>query len=655
MPRNYKRKAPQRCVVTSDQFDAAKRLIAEGSSKRKAAEQVGIKESTLRKRLKSDSTAAKLGRFSPIFTSEQETEIHNYLKRCDDLYYGLNMTSLRTLVYEYAEINHIPHRFNQTSKMAGRDWVYGFLKRHPDLKLRQPTQTSIARAMGFNQTQVNQFYNNLQSIYDKYKFLPSRIFNMDESGINTVPKKIPKIISIKGKKLVGKIVSAERGQTITLVCAMSATGSYVPPGFIFPRKRMKGYLLNNAPPGSIGMVSDSGFINTNLFMEYLHHFKDNVQPTKEKPVLLILDNHSSHLSLAAVNYCRDNGIHLLTLPPHSSHKMQPLDRGFFGPLKIKFAYECDKWLSANPGRVIGQTEVAHLVNEAFQKVATVNNATSGFKTSGIWPIDRNIFSEEDFAAASVTDINLPSTSSVQNISQNFTAITSAALSAPESLPSTSYASIASEPIPSTSYAVSSGVPASELSFETFARSSTSPTLSHSGTVTDLALAAVTTPLASSPAVDTRSNEFTPLSSIQPFPKATVQNRRRKGKKSIIATDSPFKSELEKKNQEEEEKIAKKKRRLELKQERACKSKTTKNTKNKTKKNDTTKDKTAKIKASERKLESKENDYFCALCGEKYVDPPTEDWIQCSLCNNWWHEQCTSYQKGPFICDICIDN
>lgn len=65
------------------------------------------------------------------------------------------------------------------------------------------------------------------------------------------------MISVKGKKLVGKIVSAERGQTITLVCAMSATGNYVPPAFIFPRKRIKGYLLNNALEGSIGMASDS--------------------------------------------------------------------------------------------------------------------------------------------------------------------------------------------------------------------------------------------------------------------------------------------------------------------------------------------------------------------------------------------------------------
>lgn len=53
---------------------------------------------------------------------------------------------------------------------------------------------------------------------------------MDETGISTVPKKI----SLKGKKNVNKIVSGERGQTITAVCCVSATGNYVPPAFIFP-------------------------------------------------------------------------------------------------------------------------------------------------------------------------------------------------------------------------------------------------------------------------------------------------------------------------------------------------------------------------------------------------------------------------------------
>lgn len=65
-----------------------------------------------------------------------------------------------------------------------------------------------------------------------------------------------------------------------------------------------------------------------------------------------------------------------------------------------------------------------------------------------------------------------------------------------------------------------------------------------------------------------------MSSIKPL-LATSQNRRRNGKKSIIATDSPYKSELETKKKEEEEKLSKKKIRLDLKERLKTKKTTTK--------------------------------------------------------------------------------
>ncbi|CAF4889737.1 unnamed protein product [Pieris macdunnoughi] len=105
MPRNYLRKASDRCVVTDEQLEAAKLL--KGASKRKAAFQVGLKESTLRKRLKTGKTANSLVRFSLTFTKDQETDIYKYIKQSDDLYYGLTMQKLQKLIYEYAEVNKI--------------------------------------------------------------------------------------------------------------------------------------------------------------------------------------------------------------------------------------------------------------------------------------------------------------------------------------------------------------------------------------------------------------------------------------------------------------------------------------------------------------------------------------------------------------------
>jgi hypothetical protein len=53
--------------------------------------------------------------------------------------------------------------------MAGKKWFYGFMRCHPELSVRQPESTSIARAKGFNKKQVQQFFDILEQLVDKYK------------------------------------------------------------------------------------------------------------------------------------------------------------------------------------------------------------------------------------------------------------------------------------------------------------------------------------------------------------------------------------------------------------------------------------------------------------------------------------------------------
>lgn len=53
----------------------------------------------------------------------------------------------------------------------------------------------------------------------------------------------------------------------------------------------------------------------------------------ENKVLLVTDNQDSHITVASLNRARDNDIVLLTLPPHTSRKLQPLDWTLHGPFK----------------------------------------------------------------------------------------------------------------------------------------------------------------------------------------------------------------------------------------------------------------------------------------------------------------------------------
>nr|XP_004211302.1 unnamed protein product [Hydra vulgaris] len=155
---------------------------------------------------------------------------------------------------------------------------------------------------------------------------------MDETGITTVQTP-DHIVARKGFKQIGRVTSAERGNLVTVAVAVSASGNSIPPFFIFPRVKFKSYFLNGAPDGSAGAANPSGWITEVQFLQFSHHFFKHARSTKERLVLLLLDNQDSHLSVEALDYFKENGVSVCSFPPHCSHKLQPLDRSVFGPFK----------------------------------------------------------------------------------------------------------------------------------------------------------------------------------------------------------------------------------------------------------------------------------------------------------------------------------
>lgn len=49
------------------------------------------------------------------------------------------------VAFPSAERNYIQHHFNNEVQMAGKDWHYGFFKRHIELSLRSLELTTVER------------------------------------------------------------------------------------------------------------------------------------------------------------------------------------------------------------------------------------------------------------------------------------------------------------------------------------------------------------------------------------------------------------------------------------------------------------------------------------------------------------------------------
>lgn len=344
-----------------------------------------------------------------IFNKEQEKELKDYYIYCSLIFYGLTEKGSRRVAYQMAKTNNIKMPQNWIeNEMAGKEWLRSFRRRHLDVSLRKPEPCSLARATAFNKANVETFYNNLEKLYERNpKFADgTRIYNLDETSTMTVQKP-QRVIALKGRRNVSKITSGERGTLVTTCCIVSASGTALPPVMVFPRKNFKNYMTKNTPAGTLGLAAPSGWMNSEIFPEVIQHFIKHTNSTPENPSILIMDNHESHLSIEALNLAKAAGVNILTLPPHTSAKLQPLDVGIFGPFKTYYNAAIDSWLLRNPGRPVSIYEVGELVGVAFLKAMTPTNITNAFRKCGIFPFDRNVFVEEDFMPSLVTDRPCP--------------------------------------------------------------------------------------------------------------------------------------------------------------------------------------------------------------------------------------------------------
>jgi hypothetical protein len=410
--RNYKRKSA-RGTVSQDVMERAATAVNENvHSIRKVAADFGTNYRSLSRFVVKARLAHQLGRPLPqvgykrpnqVFSPEQENLLASYLLKSSEIYHGLTPKDVRKLAFECSRKFDVkaPSQW-AASEMAGADWFSSFIKRNSELAIRTPEATSLARATSFNRVNVSKFFDNLSAVYNRSKYLPCDIYNVDETGVTTVQQP-SKIVARKGIKQVGAVTSAERGTLVTVEVAVNALGNGLPPMFVFPRKNYRDHFINGGPAGCIGTCSDSGWMTEQTFFQFMRHFITYSNASISHPVLLLLDNHSSHISVDLLNLCKDNGITMLSFPPHCSHKLQPLDRTVYGPFKKYVNNACDSWMKTNPGKTMTIYDIPAIVAKALPLAITPTNITAGFRVSGIFPFDRDVFSEAEFAPSDVTD------------------------------------------------------------------------------------------------------------------------------------------------------------------------------------------------------------------------------------------------------------
>jgi hypothetical protein len=319
----------------------------------------------------------------PYLSLEEEKELVDFLLKCSRMGYG----KTRGQVMKIVEATMKKKGMKDCCISPG--WWATFCKRWPKLSLRKGDSFSIAREKMTTRGTFESYFNMLKETLENYDLTdkPAQIYNCDESGM-PLEHKLPKTISLKGTKKVRQITSGNKAQITVLGCA-SATGQIIPPMVVFSGKRFNHELSKGEVPGTLYGMSDSGWMDSELFSNWFsNHFLKHA--VSSRPLMLILDGHSSHYTLELVNTAAEHDVIIFCLPPHTTADSQPLDTSCFGPLKTYWGKVCQEFMFTNPGRAITKFQFSKLFAEAWSEGMSISNICSGFRCTGIYPFNPEV-------------------------------------------------------------------------------------------------------------------------------------------------------------------------------------------------------------------------------------------------------------------------
>lgn len=381
-----RKKRGSHCQWTEAMMASAVAAVRDqGISQREACKTFHIPRCTLQMRLAGKTEeGTKAGR-PTMLSHDQEKKLVDYA--CNRAAMGIGFG--RRQFIKYAGNLAAKHRVHFKRGQPSNRWWRGMKSRHGNLKLRQPEGTAAVRHQCMDAIKVSKYFEALKTtMHDcNLQFKPQNIWNMDETGVQ-LDFKPGKVVAAKGSKYLHSRTSGNR-ETITIICAISAAGKSIPPHVIvkgLTRRSLNSLQTENAPEGTTWSCSDSGWTKQGIALLW---FKNSFLPNvgEERPQMLIVDGHDSHNFLELIDVAIENNVHIIELPAHTSHWLQPCDRTVFGPFKNAYRKACEDLSSSFPGSVVSKANFCGLLKKAWQEAVTPSNIHSGFRACGIYPFN----------------------------------------------------------------------------------------------------------------------------------------------------------------------------------------------------------------------------------------------------------------------------
>ena len=351
-------------------------------SQRKAALKFDIPKTTLQNHLRNPEQRIGKGQV-PVLSSDEESKVVDWI--IESAKRGNPKSSLDVLD---AANRLLHHRMQSLDRNLGRGWLDSFKKRH---RLSHRVAESITKASAnLTEENIRNWFHKISThILECPDLLEAicdskRVFNCDESMLR-LSSTAEKVIAPKGMRNLFEVNKDDKSG-LTVMATFRADGVAMKPFIIYPYERVPSSLIASFPSNNATLAATkSGWMNSETFCLYMEAVAKEMKEQNIKfPVLLFLDNHSSHATLEACETARKLGIEMVFLYPNSTFMLQPADVAVFRSLKSLWREE-NRQLKQKE-IVITKSNFAEHFLKAFGKIG-VQTVKAGFYKCGLFPLN----------------------------------------------------------------------------------------------------------------------------------------------------------------------------------------------------------------------------------------------------------------------------
>ena len=267
----------------------------------------------------------------------------------------------------------------------GKNWASRFVKRQSELQTKWNRKFHSQRARCEDPVRISSWFKLVQDTRVTYGVNDQDVYNFDETGFMMGVAATSKVVT--SSDTIGRATTVQPGnrEWVTAIECINASGWCLPPFVILAAKLHQASWYQDLPPDWSVAVSDNGWTTYELGLEWVKHFDRHTKTcTVGAWRLLILDGHDSHATPEFDQFCTDNKIITLCMPPHTSHLLQPLDVGCYSPLKTLYGHEVAD-LARQSVYHIDKLDFLWIYKKIRMQALSDSNVKAGFLATGLIP------------------------------------------------------------------------------------------------------------------------------------------------------------------------------------------------------------------------------------------------------------------------------